>query len=63
MFCVLSFYEVIECNGFLVALDIKEEKKIFANIQLFKLLVSNLVENAIRFSTTPELLIKENKVS
>ncbi len=54
---VLKLYARLEAQGFIVTLDVPEDIEIVANEQLFQLLVVNLIDNAMRYASSPELFI------
>ena len=62
--CILSLHYKLVEKGFNIQLDVANNYFITANKQLFILLVNNLIENAITYSSNKELLIelKDNEL-
>ena len=68
--CVLLMHAKLEEKKFSVVLDIDDDIDIVANQQLLTLLVSNLLENSLRYATSPQInisaknsrIVFENKV-
>jgi signal transduction histidine kinase len=56
--CILSLQHKLEVKEFNITLDVSEEYVQNTNKQLFVLLINNLIENAIAFSSNKELLIR-----
>lgn len=55
--CVLLMHSKLEHQGFSVILEIEDDVVIDANQQLLSLLVSNLLENSLRYATSPQIKI------
>ncbi len=56
--CIVSHYELSKRGDFVIDLEVAPEFKVIVNENLLKLLINNLLSNALQYSSTNRLLIK-----
>jgi signal transduction histidine kinase len=55
---ILSIYKLLESSNFKIEVDVAPQVKLFTNENLLSLMISNLIENAVKYASDNQMVIK-----